>query len=178
MDRSALVTTARDTLEQCQLGRDGERLDSPPTLDDVYQVNTNRDGDPVYVPVVELTLETEDDPELAAVYRLTATILRRLHPHFRDVHVRQYDLVFSYGTTSWWHWDVTKRRISARPQDVDALTRDAGFDAVDLRERLEEGDDGDDEIPPVAWGETLGEWEYYHDDSGDWSWMGGFGGFG
>lgn len=170
MDSSALATDAADALERCSFGRDEKRLAEQPTLEDVYRVTTNRDGDPVYVPLVEVALETTDEPDRASVYRIAATIVRQLHPHFRDEHVRQYDVVFAYGETSFWNWEVEKRRIAVRPRQAERLERDPEFGPAELRERLEELDDGDDEIPPVAWGETLGEWEYYHDDS-DWSWL-------
>ncbi|MXV61372.1 hypothetical protein GS429_04695 [Natronorubrum sp. JWXQ-INN-674] len=177
MTGSDLTTATEEALERCSLGRDADRLAEPPTLDDVYRVNTNRDGEPVFVPLVEIDLETTDEPELAAVYRIAAEVIRAVHPACRDEHVRQYDVVFAYGDTSWWDWDEEQRRIAVRPRDAERLTREPDFGPPELRDRLEELDDGDDEIPPVAWGETLGEWEYYTDDD-DWSWLFFMGGAG
>lgn len=172
MSQSSLQTEGSDALERCSIGRDADLLATQPSLEDVYQVNTNRDGDPVYVPLVEidLALETTDEPDMERVYRIAAAILETLHPRFRDVHVRQYDIVFTYGDTSFWNWEPTQRRIAARPDDAERLTREPGFGPAELREHLETHDDGDDEIPPIAWGETLSEWEYYQDDD-DWSWL-------
>lgn len=174
MGRSALVDEVAAALERCSFGRDRDRLAEPPTLEDVYRVNTTRDGDPVYVPLVEVDLETTDEPDLDAAYRIAVEVVSAVHPVVRDEHVRQYDVVFAYGETSWWDWEGEQRRISLRPEEADRLSCDPGFEAAELRTHLEELDDGDDEIPPVAWGEPLDRWEHYSDD--DWSWALLFGG--
>ncbi|EMA41753.1 hypothetical protein [Halobiforma nitratireducens] len=174
MSQSTLPAEVDDALERCSFGRDEDVLAAPPALEGVYQVNTSRDGNPIYVPLVEIDHETTDDPDLDTVYRIVAEIVRTVHPVFRDEHVRHYDVVFAYGETSLWDWEGEQRRVAVRPRQAERLTREPDFGPAALRDRLEELDDGDDEIPPVAWGETLAEWEYYRDD-GDWSigFMGG-----
>lgn len=173
MDTSALTDEATAALDRCTFGADDDRLAEPPELNTVFTVNENRDGDPVLLPWIDVDLTTAADPDRAAAYRIAAEIVEAVHPAFRDEHVRQYDVVFEYGETSLLSWSGDKRLIAVRPRQAERLTREPEFDARALRDRLETLDDGDDEIPPVAWGEPAKEWEYRDDDL---SWMFGMGG--
>lgn len=173
MDTSALTEDAEAALDRCSFGRDADRFEEPPALEDVYVVNTTREEEePILLPLIEVNLSTTEAPPLQAVYRITAEIIGETHPVFREAHVRQYDLVFEFGETSLLDWQGERRLIAIRPRQADRLTREPEFDAAALRDRLEELDDGDDEIPPVAWGKAPKKWEYTDDDM---SWLFMFG---
>lgn len=167
-ESQSLVDDAQTALENRQFGRDADLFASAPTVDDVASVNTHRDGEPIYVPVIEISLESAEEPDRAAAYRIAAGAVRAVRPALADVHVRHYDVLFSYGETSWTGpWTKEKRRIAVTPRLLERLKREPSFDAAALRSAIEERDDGDDEIPPVAWGDPLPDSYYYETD--DWS---------
>lgn len=165
-DASKLESEAGEALERASFGGEA-RFSSAPAVDDVATVNTHRDGDPIYVPVVEVALAS-DDPDLDAAYRITGAIVTALESVFADEHVRHYDVLFALGDSSWWE-TADRRRIAVTPDLVARLGREPSFDARDLRRAIEERDDGDDEIPPVAWGEPLDNQYYSERSSGDWA---------
>lgn len=174
-EASKRESDAEAALEHASFAGDEDRFASPPTVDDVAEVNTHRDGDPVYVPVIEVDLETTDEPDRDAAYRIAGTICRALRPAFADEHVRHYDVLFAFGERSWWE-PREQRRIAVTPALVERLDREPDFDARDLRRAIEAADDGDGEIPPVAWGEPLGN-AYYHGSGDDWAAFGASTGF-
>ena len=174
-ESSTLEAGARDALERVPFGADADAFESPPQVSDVAEVNAHRDGDPIYVPVIDVDLALEE-PDLAAAYRITGAIVRALRPVFAEDHVRHYDVVFAYGERAWRGFgEKEKRRIAVTPDLVERLDREPSFDDRDLRREIEDRDDGDDEIPPVAWGEPLGH--SYYTDYEDWGTWGAFGGF-
>ncbi|MCU4975217.1 hypothetical protein OB955_21175 [Halobacteria archaeon AArc-m2/3/4] len=167
-ESGSLADDAQTALENQQFGRDADLFASAPTIDDVASVNTHRDGEPIYVPVIEIALESTEEPDRAAAYRIAAAAVRAVRPALADIHIRHYDVLFSYGETSWTGpWMKEKRRIAVTPRLLERLDREPSFDAAALRSAIEDRDDGDDEIPPVAWGEPLADSYYY--DTEDWS---------
>lgn len=145
---------ARAALETVSFGRDDSLVDGDPSIDHVPEVNTHRDGDPIVVPVATVELDADEDPDRASGYRIAAAMLGALHPEYTDSHVRNYDILLAYGDSSWVSGGE-KRRIAVTPDLAERLAREPDFDAADLRREVESRDDGDDEIPPVAWGEPL-----------------------
>lgn len=172
-DPSTLAERATDALEAHSFASEERHLSEEPQLDNVFVVNTNRDDEPVLIPWIDISFTTDDDPDKAAAYRIAAEVVKALHSVFRDVHVRQYDIVFQVSDPTWLDWSGEQRLIAVRPRQADRLTSEPNFDVRSFRNRLEELDDGDDEIPPVAWGEPADKWEYRDND---WDAMFGTGG--
>ncbi len=158
---SESTKAAESALETVTLGRDADLVAEPPTIHKTPEVNTHSDGEPIVVPIVELTLDMDDEPDRAAGYRIAAGVLEAVHPEYSDSHVRNYDVHLVYGDGSWVS-QPDKRRIAITPALVERLSREPDFDAHDLRREVETQDDGDDEIPPVAWGEPL---DYWHEET-------------
>jgi len=162
---SELDSAVESALDSVRVDRDADAI-AEIELDGVHTVNTHRDGEPIHAPVIEVDTGAEP-PDLDVAYRVAAAIVRALRPAVVDEHVRQYDVTFVFGETSWTGpFERETKRIAVTPELLERLDREPDFDAVDLRAAIEEEDDGDDEIPPVGWGEPL-ESAYYRDD--DWS---------
>lgn len=159
---SESTKAAQSALESVSLGRDADLVAEPPSVYKTPEVNTHRDGDPIVVPIVEVTLDTDDEPDRATGYRIAVGVLETVHPEYSDSHVRNYDIHLVYGDDSWVS-QPEKRRIAVTPALTERLSREPDFDAHDLRREVEAQDNGDDEIPPVAWGEPLDYW--YSDES-------------
>ncbi|QSG02087.1 hypothetical protein [Natranaeroarchaeum sulfidigenes] len=157
---SESTKAAQSALETVALGRDADLVAEPPSVHKTPEVNTHRDGDPIVVPIIEVTLDTDDEPDRATGYRIAAGVLEAVHPEYTDTHVRNYDIHLVQDEDTWVR-QPDKCRIAVTPALVERLTREPDFDAQDLQREVEAADDGDDEIPPVAWGEPL---DYWHND--------------
>lgn len=120
-----------------------------PELAEVDKVNSHRDGDDILVPIVTVVFEEAGEPELEAVWTITGAVLSALYPVFREEHVRQYDIQFGYADSG--NDEAVFRRITAGQKLVEAFVTDPTVDVDHLRERIKEGDNGDDGVPPVDW---------------------------
>lgn len=127
-------------------------LRSPPTVKTVAEVNEHADtGDPILVPVVTCSLEGESEPSKDAVAQYVGAVCERLSGIYPNDHVRQFDIRFEFGSGGLFG-SRDCRRVTVPPELAAKLT-DMEYDYRDLATDVEEGDDGDSVIPPVAWGE-------------------------
>lgn len=131
-------------------------LSEPPAIDAVHHVNDHVDGGPIFVVAIEFDLDTDHEPDRQTAYELAARAVRSVRSAFASDHVRSYDIVFRYGDASWGGLGSKPgRRIAVPPELADRLDREPSFDAAALQAAIETADNGDSEIPPVAWGEPL-----------------------
>ncbi len=131
-------------------------LAEPPTIDSVHHVNDHLDGDSIFVVTVEFDLDTDHEPDRQTAYELAAKAVRSVRSAFASDHVRSYDVVFRYGDASWGGLGSKPgRRIAVTLELADRLDREPSFDAAALQAAIETADNGDSEIPPIAWGEPL-----------------------
>lgn len=156
---SSLTEQPQAALDETDFGRETELLADPPSIESVPKVNTHEDGDPIYVPVIDVTLDSDGEPDRTTAYRIAADVITAVHPRYADTKVRNYDVQFVYGEPRLGGLiGTTKRRIAVTPDLAERLDREPGFGPSELREAIESRDNGDDEIPPVAWGEPLDYW--------------------
>lgn len=131
-------------------------LSEAPSIDSVHHVNDHVDGDPIFVVTIEFDLDTDHEPDRQTAYELAAKAVRSVRPAFASEHVRSYDIVFRYGDASWAGLGSKPgRRIAVTPELAERLDREPSFDAPALQDAIETADNGDSEIPPVAWGEPM-----------------------
>lgn len=154
---------ARRVLAQSTFKPAPEQLAAHPTLDRVAVVNEHQDGQPIHVPKVDVDLGETEAPDVDAAYRIAAAVVRALHPVFEGKHVRHYDVEFAFRAPSLSE-PRQRRRIAVTSVLADGLVRNPDADAAALRDAIEERDGGDDELPPVAWGDPLPD-SYYRDAS-------------
>lgn len=127
-----------------------EALADVPEVHEVNKVNTHDDGGDVLVPVVPVLFEDPGEPDRDVVWDTVESVLQPIHPVFGDhdaAHVRHYDVQFAYADAD--EEEVIYRRVTVHPPLVEQLLTDPGYDLVDLREDVADGDDGDDGVPPV-----------------------------
>ncbi|WP_420182214.1 hypothetical protein ACNO8S_15110 [Haloarcula sp. KBTZ06] len=126
-----------------------DELAEDPDLAEVNKVNVHDDGDDILVPVVTFLFEDAGEPALDTVWAFAGRALEAVQPLFADSHVRHYDLQFAYADED--EETVIYRRIAVHPPLVERYLTDASFDIDSLRAAVAEGDNGDDELPPVDW---------------------------
>jgi hypothetical protein len=120
----------------------------------VAVVNEGPDGEPVVVPIARFSLgEAVEDPDMDRVWDLVGEAARALQAPFDDVFVRHYDVQFTFDGDELFEAEECKR-VALTDDLVDRYATDAGFDLAALRAAVEDADDIDDEIAPVAWGEA------------------------
>jgi len=100
-DDAESTEAARVALESISLRRDADLVSEPPSVESTPEVNTHRDGEPIVVPVVEVELATDEEPDRATGYRIAGAVLGAIHPQFADSRVRNYDIHLVYGDDSW-----------------------------------------------------------------------------
>ena len=139
-----------------------DALDAVPEVSEVNRVNTHRDGDDVVVPVVPAVFADPGEPDMDTVWETVGAALEAVHPVFEELHVRHYDLQFAYADEA--EETVIYRRVTVTPEMAGALVAEPGYDLATLRAAVEEGDDGDDGVPPVYWqqfdAESVGSGSY------------------
>ena len=120
-----------------------------PHVAEVNRVNGHRDGRDVVVPVVPVVFEAAGEPPRQQVYGVVGTVLGCLHPVFSeaDCHVRHYDVQFAYADED--EAEVVYRRVTVHPELAERALADSTFDEMALARAVQEGDDGDDGVPPV-----------------------------
>lgn len=128
----------------------GTHLEESVTLKRLAVVD-DRDGEPVYVPIVHVPLGTTDAPGMGLVFEYVASVLEVVHPLCADVHVRHYDVQFSFGPGGLLVSGEC-RRVSVPLEMGARVCEEPTYRAHDLRRDVEEGDDGDDTHAPVLWG--------------------------
>jgi hypothetical protein len=129
-------------------------LRSTPSIETVAEVNEHADTDePILVPVVTCTLESESQPPMDAVFQYVAAVCERLHRVYADEHVRQFDVRFEFGPDRFIRGRDC-RRVTVPPEMAANLSA-PGYDSRNLATDIKEGDDGDSVTPPVLWGECV-----------------------
>jgi hypothetical protein len=124
-------------------------LSETPHVAEVNRVNEHRDGGDVVVPVVPVVFEEAGEPARQRVYEVVGAVLAAVHPVFdeADCHVRHYDVQFAYADGR--EETVVYRRVTVDTDLAERALTDATFDAMALARAVQEGDDGDDGVPPV-----------------------------
>jgi len=120
----------------------------------VAVVNEGPDGEPVVVPIARFSLgEDVENPDMDFVWDLVGEAASALHDPFDDVFVRHYDIQFTFDGDELFEAEECQR-VALTDALVDRFATDAGFNLNNLRDAVEQADDIDDEIAPVAWGEA------------------------
>lgn len=120
----------------------------------VAVVNEGPDGEPIIVPIARFSLgEDAEDADMDLIWELVPEALRILRDNFWDMFVRHYDVQFTFDGDELFEAEEC-RRVATPPAYVEDLVTGAMFDGADLRERLLAANDIDDDIAPVAWGES------------------------
>ena len=128
---------------------DTEQLATVPELAEVDRVNVHRNGDDVLVPVVTVVFAGAGEPPQGRVWEIAGMVFRAVHPVFDAAFVRQIDVQCAYADSD--ETTAIFRRITASQNLLDAFLTDPTVDTATLRTRVEEGDNGDDGVPPVNW---------------------------
>jgi hypothetical protein len=128
---------------------DTEQLATVPELAEVDKVNVHRNGEDVLVPVVTVVFAGAGEPRRSRVWEITGTVFRAVHPVFDAAFVRHIDVQCAYADSD--ETTAIFRRITAAQNLLDAFVTDPTIDTATLRTRVEEGDNGDDGVPPVDW---------------------------
>ncbi|WP_277555291.1 hypothetical protein [Halobaculum limi] len=119
----------------------------------VAVVNEGPDGEPVVVPIARFSLGEEvENPDMDRVWDLVGLAAEAVQGPFDDVFVRHYDVQFTFDGDELFEAEAC-RRVLLTDALVDRYATDAGFSLADLRRAVEDADDIDDEVAPVAWGE-------------------------
>lgn len=120
----------------------------------VAVVNEGPDGEPIVVPIARFSLgESVEDPDMDLVWRLAPIALRAMHHAFEGVYVRHFDVQFTFDGDGLFEAEEC-RRMAVPSELTERFVTDAGFGAGELRTAMLEGHDIDDDIAPVAWGES------------------------
>ena len=116
--------------------------------------STDARDEPTYVvPVIEVELGSRTPPSEELVYDFVASVLEAVHPELpEDVTCSHYDVQFRFGPDGLF---VSRSclRIAVPAEMADRLIADDRFRAHDLRRAIKREDDGDEETPPVHWGD-------------------------
>lgn len=117
-------------------------------------VNEGPEDEPIVVPIARFSLgESVEDPDYDLVWELVGEGLQALQPALEDVFVRHYDVQFTFDGDELFEAEEC-RRVAVTPDLADRFVSDAGFGVTELRDAMLEADDIDDDIAPVAWGES------------------------
>ena len=117
-------------------------------------VNEGPDGEPIVVPIARFSLgERVEEPDYELVWELVVEGLYALQPALKGVFVRHYDIQFTFDGDELFEAEEC-RRVAVTPDLADEFVSDAGFGVGELRDAMVDADDIDDEIAPVAWGES------------------------
>jgi hypothetical protein len=120
----------------------------------VAVVNEGPDGEPVVVPVARFSLgEAVDDPDMDLVWDLVGAAVAPLADAFEEVFVRHYDVQFTFDGDGLLEAEEC-RRVALSTDLVERFVAEPSFGVAELRAAVEERDDIDDEVAPVAWGEA------------------------
>ena len=114
---------------------------------------TTGDGSTHVVPVIEVDLGSRTPPSEELVYDFVASVLEAVHPELpEDGTCSHYDVQFRFGPDGLF---VSRSclRIAVPAAMADRLIADDRFRAHDLRRAIKREDDGDEETPPVHWGD-------------------------
>ena len=117
-------------------------------------VNEGPDDDPIVVPIARFSLgESVEEPDSDLVWELVGEGLHALQPALEDVFVRHYDVQFTFDGDELFEAEEC-RRVAVTPDLADRFVSNAGFGVDKLRDAMLAADDIDDDIAPVAWGES------------------------
>lgn len=117
-------------------------------------VNEGPDGEPIVVPIARFSLgEDVEEPDYDLVWELVGEGLNALQPALEGVFVRHYDIQFTFDGDELFEAEEC-RRVAVTPDLADTFVSDASFNTGALRDAMLDADDIDDEIAPVAWGES------------------------
>ncbi|MFC7096650.1 hypothetical protein [Halobaculum marinum] len=120
----------------------------------VAVVNEGPNGEPVVVPIARFSLgESVEEPDMDRVWDLVGLAADAMQAPFDDVFVRHYDVQFTFDGDELFEAEEC-RRVLLTDDLVDRFATDAGFGLADLRRAVEDADDIDDEVAPVAWGDA------------------------
>jgi len=120
----------------------------------VAVVNEGPNDEPIIVPIARFSLgEDVETPDMDLVWDLVGEATQALQEPFDDVFVRHYDVQFTFDGDELFEAEECKR-IALTDDLVDSYATDPGFTLQALRDAIEDGDDIDDDIAPVAWGEA------------------------
>ena len=117
-------------------------------------VNEGPKDEPIVVPIARFSLgESVEEPDYDVVWELVGGGLHALQPALEGVFVRHYDVQFTFDGDELFEAEEC-RRVAVTPDLADRFVSDAGFGVEELRDAMLDADDIDDEIAPVAWGES------------------------
>jgi hypothetical protein len=117
-------------------------------------VNEGPDDEPIVVPIARFSLdESVEEPDYDLVWELVGEGLHALQPALEGVFVRHYDIQFTFDGDELFEAEEC-RRVAVTPALADEFVSDTSFSVGELRDAVLDADDIDDEIAPVAWGES------------------------
>ena len=117
-------------------------------------VNEGPNGEPIVVPIARFSLgESVEEPDYDLVWELVGEGLHALQPALEGVFVRHYDIQFTFDGDKLFEAEEC-RRVAVTPDLADQFVADAGFGVGELQDVILDADDIDDEIAPLAWGES------------------------
>ena len=117
-------------------------------------VNEGPEDEPITVPIARFSLgESVEEPDYDLVWELVGEGLHALQPALEEVFVRHYDIQFTFDGDELFEAEEC-RRVAVTPDLADQFVSDAGFGVEELQDVMLDADDIDDEIAPVAWGES------------------------
>ena len=117
-------------------------------------VNEGPKDEPIVVPIARFSLgESVEEPDHDLVWELVGEGVQALQPALEGVFVRHYDIQFTLDGDELFEAEEC-RRVAVTPDLADRFISDAGFGVEELRDAMLDADDIDDEIAPVAWGES------------------------
>ena len=117
-------------------------------------VNEGPDGEPIVVPIARFSLgESVEEPDYDLVWELVGEGLHALQPALEGVFVRHYDIQFTFDGDELFEAEEC-RRVAVTPDLADQFVADAGFGVGELQDVILDANDIDDEIAPLAWGES------------------------
>ena len=118
------------------------------------RVNEGPDDEPIVVPITRFSFgESVEEPDYDIVWELVGEGLQALQSPLKDVFVRHYDIQFTFDGDELFEAEEC-RRVAVTPDLVTRFVSNAGFGVDELRDAMLEADDIDDDIAPVAWGES------------------------
>lgn len=117
-------------------------------------VNGGPEDDPIVVPIARFSLgESVEEPDYDLVWDLVGEGLHALQPALDSVFVRHYDIQFTFDGDELFEAEEC-RRVAVTPDLADRFVSNTGFGVEELQDTMLEADDIDDDIAPVAWGES------------------------
>ena len=128
-------------------------LERPPRL---HQLATRRgdDGQRRLIPVIRVELGSTEPPSETLAFEFVASVLEAVHPLSTDegATIEQYDVQFRFGPDGLF---VSRScfRVAVPVVLAVRLVTEDDYRAHELRRDVKAGDDGDEETPPVLWGD-------------------------